>query len=119
VRRKKIIYIDDDKDIFNIVAIILAEENIQVIESSQSAIINEISLIKPDLVLLDEWLGDKKGSSICQEIKSIEEHTSIPIILISAVNDLKTIAKECAADAYIEKPFDIEKLVSVIKSFLR
>ncbi|MDP9078982.1 MAG: response regulator [Bacteroidota bacterium] len=114
----KVLFIDDDEAVLAIVSIVLEEEGIEVITSTTPAIIEEISRIKPNVILLDEWMGDKKGSEVCIEIKKIEAHANIPIILISAVNDLAQIAQECAADAFIEKPFDVEKLVSVVKSFL-
>jgi DNA-binding response OmpR family regulator len=118
VPKKKVLFIDDDKDILSLITFVLGEEDIEVIATDDADIIVELPVIKPDLLLLDEWLGEKKGSTICAEIKKIEETSAIPIVLISAVTNLDKIASECAADAFIEKPFDIEKLVSVVKSFL-
>jgi len=115
---KKVLFIDDDEAVLSIVSIVLEEEGIEVITSTTSVILEEISRIKPNVILLDEWLGDKKGSEVCIEIKKIEAHANVPIVLISAVNNLAQIAQECAADAFIEKPFDIERLVSVVKSLL-
>jgi DNA-binding response OmpR family regulator len=118
VPKKKVLFIDDDKDILSIIPIVLAEENIEVVATNDPNIISELAVIKPDLILLDEWLGEKKGSTICVEIKKIQETSDIPIVLISAVGNLDKIAEECAADAFIEKPFDIDKLVAVVKSLL-
>jgi DNA-binding response OmpR family regulator len=118
VPKKKVLFIDDDKDILSIIPIVLAEENIEVIATDDPNIIKELPVIKPDLILLDEWLGEKKGSTICAEIKKTEETSDIPIVLISAVTNLEKIATNCAADAFIEKPFDIEKLVTVVKSLI-
>jgi DNA-binding response OmpR family regulator len=118
MRKKKVLFIDDDPDILSIVPIVLEEENIEVVATNDPDIITELPVIKPDLILLDEWLGEKKGSTICAEIKKIEEISDIPIVLISAVTNLDKIAEECAADAFIEKPFDIENLVTVVKSLL-
>ncbi len=115
---KKVLFIDDDEAVLSIVPIVLEEENIDVITSTNSAIIDQIAQLKPDLILLDEWMSNKKGSEICAEIKKIEAFSKIPIILISAVGNLPEIAKNCAAEAYIEKPFDIEELVIVVKSLL-
>jgi DNA-binding response OmpR family regulator len=118
MRKKKVLFIDDDPDILSIVPIVLEEENIEVIATTDPDIIKELPVIKPDLILLDEWLGEKKGSTICAEIKEIEETSDIPIVLISAVTNLDKIAEECDADAFIEKPFDIEQLVTVVKSLI-
>jgi DNA-binding response OmpR family regulator len=116
--KKKVLLIDDDKELLSLIPIILAEEQIEVIATDDPHIIVELPVIKPDLILIDEWLGEKKGSTICAEIKKIEEIAETPIVLISAVSNLDKIAEECDADAFIEKPFDIDKLVAVVKSLL-
>ncbi|AMR32468.1 hypothetical protein A0256_14065 [Mucilaginibacter sp. PAMC 26640] len=115
---KKVLFIDDDEDLLSLVALLLKEENIEVISTTASLSVAEISAINPDLILLDEWLRDKNGSEICKALKNTPGCSKIPVILFSAVNNLSTIAKQCAADAFIEKPFDIDKLVSIVNALI-
>ena len=115
---KKVFFVDDDEAVLSIVKIILEEERIEVITSTTLLSLDELSVIKPDVLLLDEWIGTKKGSEYCREIKNVEAHSNMRIVLISAVNNLGKIAEECAADAFIEKPFDLDELVGVVKSLL-
>jgi DNA-binding response OmpR family regulator len=79
--------------------------------------LNSLNTIKPDLILLDEILADQRGSALCRRLKNNDTTKHIPVVLISAMPDLKNLALECGADAYIEKPFDIETLVGVVRNF--
>jgi DNA-binding response OmpR family regulator len=116
--RKKILYIDNDPDILALITFILGEENIEIIASTTRNITADILKVRPDLILLDEWLDPKKGSIICVEIKEEKTSSHIPVVLISAVNGLEQIAHDCHADAFINKPFDIDHLLTVLKKNL-
>ncbi|MBD1362611.1 response regulator transcription factor [Mucilaginibacter sp. ZT4R22] len=115
---KKVLIIDDDEDLLSLVEYILKEENIEVISTTVSLSVVEISAIDPDLILLDEWLRDNKGTEICKALKNTPSFSKIPVILLSAVSNLSNLAKRCAADAFIEKPFDIGELVSMVKALI-
>ncbi|GAC1314065.1 MAG: hypothetical protein NVSMB24_38250 [Mucilaginibacter sp.] len=116
--RKKILFIENDKDTQEVVALLLSGENIEVIGSYDSAIAADIHRIRPDLILLDEWLGDMLGSEICARLKDDTSTVHIPVVLISAITGLDRIAAQCKVDAYIEKPFEIEHLKQVVRRFL-
>ncbi|WP_431200950.1 response regulator [Mucilaginibacter sp. P25] len=75
--------------------------------------------LKPNLILLDEWLNGVKGSQICQDLRNIDPCHTLPIVLISAVFQLPAVAAKCRADAFIAKPFDIDELVRIVKSLIR
>jgi len=78
-----------------------------------------LDLIKrspPDLILLDIIMPKKDGTELLNEIRKINPHSKIPIILISGSYKIKEIAKEYNTNAYLEKPIDIDKLRSVIEN---
>jgi DNA-binding response OmpR family regulator len=79
--------------------------------------LSELETIKPDVILLDNWLGGVKGSELCKMIKASKEHSHIPVILVSAIDDLEEVASECDADAYLSKPFELSELETVVKQF--
>lgn len=112
---KKILIIDDDDDILSLVSYLLKEDGYSVISSTTSKILTKLGKIKPDLILLDCWLPGVFGDDLCREIRSNALYKHIPIIMISAVNNLSFIAKECNADGYIEKPFDLDHLSAMVK----
>jgi len=72
----------------------------------------------PSLILLDERIGTIPGHEACKLIKAHPIGKTIPILLISAVHNLKRIATDCAADGYIAKPFDVEYVIQTVANFV-
>jgi two-component system phosphate regulon response regulator PhoB len=120
---KKILVIEDDKDIRDTIVYILQEENYEVIASEDSKILKSITDHKPDLVLLDNWLTDWKsdanGQQLSKELKSNPATSNIPVIIISAVSNIKEIAAAGLADGYLRKPFDLNELIEIVKHHLK
>jgi two-component system, OmpR family, phosphate regulon response regulator PhoB len=119
----KILVIEDDKDIRDIIVYILEEENFEVISSGDSKILKSINDDKPDLILMDNWLtewkSDANGQQLSKMLKTNATTTHIPIIIISAVNNIKEIAEAGLADAYLKKPFDTIELLKLVKKLLK
>jgi two-component system phosphate regulon response regulator PhoB len=120
---KKILVIEDDKDIRDTIVYILEEENYEVISSEDSKILNSLDTYKPDLILLDNWLTDWKsdanGQQLSKELKSNPATSHIPVIIISAVSNIKEIAEAGLANGYLRKPFDLAELVEIVKLHLK
>jgi DNA-binding response OmpR family regulator len=120
---KKILVIEDDKDIRDTIVFILEGENYEVIESGNSKILKHINEHNPDLILLDNWLtewkSDPNGQQLCKELKSNHLTSHIPVIIFSAVSNIKEIAKAGRADAYMQKPFDMVELIEIVKKFVK
>lgn len=120
---KKILVIEDDKDIRDTIVYILQEEKYEVISSENSKILKSINTHKPDLILLDNWLTDWKsdanGQQLSKELKSNPATRHIPVIIISAVSNIKEIAEAGLADGYLRKPFDVNDLVKIVKQHLK
>lgn len=118
--KKRILVIDDDEDILEVLKMILQDAGYQVIISANRMAAENISAIKPDLLLLDLRLSgsDKDGAQICSELKSGEALQHLPVMLISAEANVDVIARECGANAYVQKPFDIHELVSQVKEYI-
>lgn len=117
----KILIIDDDKDISELVSLILKKENID-----SDIINNPIEALKKiekgennyDLILLDIMMPELSGTELCSKIR---DKITIPIIFLSAKKELidKMLGYEIGGDDYITKPFDNTELVLKIKSHLR
>lgn len=114
---KRILIIDDDEDILDILHIIFRDEGYNVVISNTGDAVDQIHVINPDLILLDVRIegSAKQGNEICAEIKSQYNYKNIPVVLVSAETDLAMLANECGADFYIKKPFDIYDLLSQVK----
>ena len=115
---KRIIVIEDNHDILDMLAYILRDEGYVVIPSLNSQPLKDIENYNPDLILLDDWLPDGYGHQLCSALKANALTSKIPVILISSVRNLPQIAESCNANGYIAKPFDIDYLISVVKAQL-
>jgi len=117
---KRILVIDDDEDILEILDIIFRENGFEVVLSNTGQTSEHIRVIQPDLVLLDVRIvgSAKSGPDICREIKALLETSHLPVMLLSGEPDLQIIAGECGADRYLAKPFDIDDLLAQVKEIL-
>jgi DNA-binding response OmpR family regulator len=115
--RGKILVVDDDLDILEVVGIILEGEGFQVeLMENGKNIYERIASFNPNLIILDVMLGNMDGREICNSIKSTKETQDIPVIMISATHNLdQFIKKNCNPDDFLEKPFDFVNLIHKVE----
>lgn len=112
---KRILIFDDDVDILSICTYILEEQGWEVHTSPHcNDIDTTVRNIKPDVILMDNWIPDSGGVVATQTLKSQPDLKDIPVIYFSANNDIQSLAKQAGADTYLEKPFDLNELEMVI-----
>ena len=117
----KVLIIDDDKDIAELVFLILRKEKIdsEIITDSLEALTKiEEGTTNYDLILLDIMMPNISGTELCIKIR---DKVTCPIVFLSAKKELvdKMVGYEIGGDDYITKPFDNTELVLKIKSHLR
>lgn len=114
--KKKILVIDDDHDILEILALLLAEKGYRVKTLTRGETVFEnIKAFQPDLVLLDIMLAGMDGRQICKDIKLNKLTHMLPVILISGTHDLKELLDLSGApNDFVAKPFDIDQLLERI-----
>ena len=115
----KILLIDDDANIYDLVKIYLENEGYEVKVASDGAEgLSYFKMYEPDLVLLDIMLPKKDGWQVCREIR---EQSSNPIIMITPKSEVfdKVLGLELGADDFIVKPFNVKELSARIKAVLR
>ena len=117
IMNNKIVIIDDDKDILDVVQIILADEGYLVVAYDRFVRLEEIMEQQPSVILLDNRLASGYGDTLCLALKSNFNTKHIPVILVSAAENLEQIAKNCNADAFLSKPFDLTDFVKLVKHY--
>jgi len=116
---KKIIIVEDELDIGEIMQITLVGAGYQVkVLLNGKDIEDHIKKFDPSLILMDLWMPGLDGSSLTKKLKINKETKNIPIIIVSACNALAKTAKSCGADGFLSKPFDIKNLISIVKKFI-
>jgi DNA-binding response OmpR family regulator len=115
----KILVIDDDSNICELLRMYLEKEGYEVRTASDgSEGIAVFRMYEPDLVLLDIMMPKKDGWAVCREIRM---HSSKPIIMITAKGETldKVLGLELGADDFIVKPLDMKEVFARIKAVLR
>ena len=116
---KKILVIDDDKNICEMLKIYMENEGYEVKTANDGAEgVNYFKMYEPDIVLLDIMLPKKDGWQVCREIREIAPK---PVIMITAKGDVfdKVLGLELGADDFVVKPFDMKELSARVKAVLR
>lgn len=117
--KEKILIVDDDKEILNLISIYLNNEGYTVIKAADGSMaLKMVEEEKPQLVVLDIMMPGIDGLEVC---KRIRQSLSIPIIMLSAKvqNNDKIAGLLTGADDYITKPFDELEFVVRVKTLLR
>ncbi|QQL50055.1 response regulator transcription factor [Mucilaginibacter ginkgonis] len=116
----RILAVDDDKDILEVLQFILEDSGYTVDTLSDGKkLFEKIDEHYPDLILLDIMLGNTDGRELCKNIKSADSTRRIPVIMISASHSLNDVLRqECAPDDFLPKPFDISVLLNKINKQL-
>lgn len=118
----KILVIEDEKDISGLISYNLSKEGFEVSVSSDGE--DALRLIRKEkfgLIILDLMLPGIQGMELCKILKSSEETSSIPIIMLTAKSDEldKVLGLEMGADDYITKPFSPRELTARVRAVLR
>ena len=112
--KKKILVIENDREIRNIIDYILEEEGFSTLSMSEPKSLDAVLEYKPHAILIDEFINNKPGHRLCLQIKQVEELAPIPVIILSTANNIELIATECKANDYLRKPFDVEEMVKKV-----
>ena len=116
---KRILVLDDNQDILEVVNEVLSYENFDVHATSTSNGILEVARnYNPDLVILDYFLSDGNGGEICKQIKADAELRHIPVIIFSAYIHRDVDYPAFGCEAVIAKPFDLNELVDKVNDLI-
>jgi len=116
---KRVLVLDDNQDILDVVQETLSYEKFEVKSTAESDKV--MSLVKefvPDLILLDYRVAGTNGGEVCQQIKSHPEFNDIPVIIFSAYINHQDEILAYGCDAIINKPFDLTELINKVNDLI-
>jgi DNA-binding response OmpR family regulator len=116
---QRICIIEDDESIQDVLNIILKRAGYETNIFSNGKAIIENHYTTPHLFLLDKQLSGIDGIGICRHLKNNRNTKGIPVILMSAFPDIEELSIVAGADGFIEKPFQVETLLSTIRKHLQ
>src|ERR1700689_4887128 len=120
--KKKILVVEDDRDISELISYNLEREGYDIAcLYDGSEVIDFVRKRKPDLIILDLMLPEVDGIEICRTLKSDGNTKHIPIVMLTAKSEESdvVIGLQMGADDYIPKPFSPKVLVARIKTIPR
>ncbi|HAG10309.1 MAG TPA: DNA-binding response regulator [Desulfotomaculum sp.] len=118
----RILVVDDEEHIVELVRFNLEREGFEVIASGDGdAALKKVSSEQPDLIILDLMLPGQDGLSVCRILRSDPNTRGIPVIILSARTEEidRILGLEMGADDYVTKPFSPRELVARVKARLR
>ncbi|MFA5480404.1 MAG: response regulator [Candidatus Muiribacteriota bacterium] len=121
IKKKKILILDDEKDVTDFIQILLSLEDFEVKTLNNSMeLMDEIEKNDYDLLLIDIMMPQLNGWQLVRLIKNDRKYKKIPIIIITALNDRRNsfFAKHCGVDGFFVKPFSPEQLILRIREIL-
>ena len=119
---KKILIVEDEKDILQLVKLYLEKEGYRTVTASTgSEGLAQVRAEKPDLIVLDLMLPEIDGLEICKRLRSAPDTAMLPIIMLTAKAEESDtiIGLELGADDYVTKPFSPKTLVARVKALFR
>ena len=122
VNNPRILIVDDNKENIDLIAYFLKPQNYQIFTAVDGVeALTQVENTKPDIILLDIMLPKMDGFQVCERIKKNVETRFIPVIMITALKELKDKIRslEVGADDFISKPFENVELLTRVKSLLR
>ena len=120
MENKKILIFDDDVAILEVVTIIFEENgyNVKISETSHD-ILEKVGECKPDVILMDNWIPKIGGVEATKILKNNAEFKHIPVIYMTANNNIAALASEALADDYISKPFNLDDLEEKVAKYIQ
>ncbi len=119
VNRQKVLIVDDDNNIAELIALYFTKECCETkIVNDGESVLPALETFGPNLILLDLMLPGMDGYQVCREVRA---KYNTPIIMLSAKGEVfdKGLGLEMGADDYVEKPFDSKELLARAKAVLR
>lgn len=116
VFNQKVLLLDDNKDLLQILQIILKGQGYEtVLASTIEEAAQKIKIHKPALILMDVFISDEDGREFCNQLKHNDETSSIRVIMMSGIDGSLGLISNIGADDFMQKPFDYNDLIERVQ----
>ena len=122
MNRRKVLVVDDDPGMREVLESILVTENVEVCTAVDGKdAVQKTLAVKPDLILLDIGMPKLNGLTFCRAIRTGTETRNIPVIIVSALTAKRRVEEcmEAGADDFLGKPFPMEELLIRVRAMFK
>lgn len=109
----KILFLDDEPSLLEVAPLIFEGHQVMTLGNAEN-IFARIESFRPNIVLLDVNIGQASGTELCSRLKADPRTSRLPVVLMTA-GFIREDEDSCGADAIVEKPFDISRLVETVE----
>ena len=110
---------DDDNDLLQLVKMQLQHAGFAVqLSPNGRGITNMATETHPDIILLDITMDGISGGDICKKLKSDTMTSDIPIIMFSANDNIEQVVRNCGANDFVRKPFNVAEITEKIRHYV-
>lgn len=113
---KRVLVCDDEQDILDIIEFVLVDAGWEVVTTTHvNDIIDQVEEAHPSVILMDNWIPGTGGIVATRAIKNHPQFKEIPVVYITANNDITYLADQAGADFSLPKPFDLDLLEKIVE----
>lgn len=112
----KVLIVDDDEDLLEMVSMMLKINGMQVKGLNAGKLLNAgLTEFDPDILLMDIYLGDSDGRELARDLKDSSRYSHLPVVLYSAGEIEQSSIQASGADYFLRKPFEMSDLINQIQ----
>lgn len=116
---KKILLVDDDRDILAAMQVALGETGCEVFTASDgNEAVTQAEQILPDLVILDMMLPKRSGFLVMEKLRKMAQRPKVIMITGNQGSRHKTYAESLGVNVYLNKPFRMERLLEAVRKLI-
>ena len=108
--RPRVVVVEDDRDVATLVTEVLNDEGFDAVTADHRATPAEVNRLRPRVVIIDLFLGHVGAHEFVAALRG-SGALRVPVVLMSAAQDVEEQARALGASAFLNKPFDIDELV--------
>ncbi len=118
--RQAIILVIEDEDYCRDLLDQILTMNGYIVKVAQNGLegLDMLHRVRPDLILLDMKMPVMNGWEFSRRLR-LEKNNTVPFVIVSAAEDIQTRAEETGANGWLEKPFELESLLTIVESHLK
>ena len=116
---KKVFILDDDEDIIGVLSHVLGKQYELYTQATADNLYENISSFKPDVIVMDNFIGQQNSHEILESLRNCEEPITAPVLLFSAAHNVEEISAAVGAQKYLSKPSSINEIRETIRLLIK